>query len=137
MSEHGWCSLRLRFEERELGLLRGAEQLRGATFARTPRPEVLRTALSLAKAGHKVGAAVPGATVVLDEGELGLLLEAVRFASREVQLAVRAREEEDDPRRDAVLTAFPELLEKGTWRAFGLARELDALAARLDAALTA
>lgn len=132
-ASHGWCSLRLRFDERELALLKGAEELRGASLARTPRPEVLRTALSLAKAGHKLGGAAPGGTVVLDEAELGLLLEATRFAIQEVQVA--ARPQEDEQRRASVLAAFPELVEKGTWRAFGLSRELEALAARLAQAL--
>jgi hypothetical protein len=132
MTEHNWCSLRLRFEQRELELLRGAERLRGAAMARTPRPELLRTALNLAKAGQKVGRSTPGAPLVLDEGELRLLLEAVRFAAGEVPFAARP---EDAVRRDAVLAAFPELVEKGTWRSFGLGRELEMLAARLDAAL--
>ena len=33
------------------------------------------------------------------------------------------------------MDAFPELVEKGAWRSFGIAREMEALAARLDAAL--
>lgn len=130
---HGWCSLRLRFDARELELLKGAEELRGASLARTPRPEVLRTALSLAKAGHKLSVATPAASVVLDETELGLLVEAARFASQEVQWA--ARQEADAQRRDSILAAFPELVQKGTWRAFGLGRELEALATRLTTAL--
>jgi hypothetical protein len=135
MSEHGWCSLRLRFEQRELELLRGAEQLRGAAMARTPRPELLRSALNLAKAGQKVGRSAPGASIVLDEGELRLLLEAVRFSAAEVNFGARPASD-SDARRDAVLAAFPELVEKGTWRSFGLSRELEALAMRLDHALT-
>ena len=134
-SSHGWCSLRLRFDARELELLKGAEELRGANLARTPRPEVLRTALSLAKAGQKLKSARPGSSVVLEESELGLLVEAVRFAMQEVPLA--ARTDSDERRRDAVLAAFPELVQKGTWRAFGLGRELDTLATRLDGALHA
>jgi hypothetical protein len=51
-SPHGWCSLRLRFEQRELELLRHAEQLRGAVMAHTARPAELRSALTLAKAGQ-------------------------------------------------------------------------------------
>jgi hypothetical protein len=132
MTEHNWCSLRLRFDERELELLRGAERLRGAAMARTPRPDLLRTALNLAKAGQKVGRSTPGASVVLDEGELRLLLEAVRVAAGEIPFAARP---EDEVRRGAVLAAFPELVDKGTWRSFGLGRELEALAARLDGAL--
>jgi hypothetical protein len=129
---HGWCSLRLRFDERELELLRGAEQVRGATMARTARPDELRSALTLAKAGQKVAQAAPGAIVVLDETELGLLLEAVRQAVPQVQAA--ARPEADN---QAVMAAFPELVEKGTWRAFGLVRDLESLANRLTTALKA
>ncbi len=132
---HGWCSLRLRFDDRELGLLRGAEQVRGVSLARTPRPDVLRSALNLAKAGHKLAQATPGTSITLDEGEVVLLLEAARFATDEVQWAARANDGPATPRRDAVLTAYPELVDKGVWRSFGLARELEALAARLQTAL--
>jgi hypothetical protein len=132
---HGWCSLRLRFEQRELELIKGAEQLRGASLARTPRPEVLRNALSLAKAGQKVGAAAPGASISLEEQELGLLIDALRFASSEVQFAARVDDGTEADRHDAVMRAFPELVEKGVWRSFGLVRELDGLAARLSSAV--
>jgi hypothetical protein len=131
---HGWCSLRVRFEQRELELLRGAERLRGAAMARTARHDELRKALSLAKAGQKVRRGLPGATVVLEENELELLLDAVRFAIPHVQDAARAAGD-GDVERDAALEAFPELVEKGAWRAFGLSRDLEALAARLSAAL--
>jgi hypothetical protein len=132
---HGWCSLRLRFDDRELKLLKGAEQLRGFALAQQPRPEVLRTALNLAKAGHKLSSAAPSASVVLDETEVGLLLDALRFALPEVQWATRAPENERLPRRDAVFSAFPELIDRGGWRSFGLTRELEALASRLQGAL--
>ncbi len=132
---HGWCSLRLRFEERELTLLKGAEHLRGVALAQTARPQVLRTALNLAKAGHKLGVAVPGSSVSLEEGELRLLLEALRFATAEVRWATRAQEDHDARRREAVLAAFPELVDRGVWRSFGLSRELETLAARLQTAL--
>jgi len=128
----GWCSLRLRFDERELELLRGAEQLRGAAIARSSGREELRSALQLARAGHKVGRSVPGGSVSLEEGELGLLLEALRFSAHEVQTATRA-DGADAGRRQAALSAFPELEARGSWRSFGLARELDELAARLGA----
>jgi hypothetical protein len=131
----GWCSLRLRFDERELVLLRGAERLRGFALAQQPRPEELRTALNLAKAGHKLSSATPSASIVLDETEVGLLLDALRFALPEVQWATRAPEHEASPRRDAVFTAFPELTDRGGWRSFGLTRELEAVATRLKAAL--
>ena len=68
---HGWCSLRLRFDRRELELLLGAERLRGAAIARAGARDELRTALQLARAGHKVGHTPPGGTVSLDEAELG------------------------------------------------------------------
>ena len=135
MTDFGWCSLRLRFDERELDLLRGAERLRGTAMAHTARPDVLRTALILAKAGQKVGRGTPGSLITLDEGELGLLLEAVRFAAQEVQWAARRDDGTASERREAILSGFPELVEKGGWRSFGLARELDGLANRLEAAL--
>jgi hypothetical protein len=125
---HGWCSLRLRFEERELELLRGAEAVRGAAIAQASRPADLRSALSLVKVGQKVRRGVPGGSLTFEESELQLLLEAVRFAVAEVQTAARP------DGNTAVIDAFPELEQKGTWRAFGLARELEALAERLTAA---
>jgi hypothetical protein len=137
MSEpsHGWCSLRLRFDGRELELLKGAEEVRGASLAHNTRPEGLRSALSLARAGHKLVAAAPGASVSLEESEVGLLLDAVRFATDEVRHATRAEDSQDATRRAAVMAGFPELVQKGTWRSFGLLRELEALAARLADAL--
>jgi hypothetical protein len=128
--------LRLRFEQRELTLLKGAEQLRGAALAHTARPQVLRTALSLAKAGHKLSVAVAGSSAVFDEGEVRLLLEAVRFATDEVRAATRGQADHDARRQEAVLSAFPELVERGVWRSFGLTRELETLAARLQTALS-
>jgi hypothetical protein len=138
MSNFGWCSLRLRFDERELQLLRGAERLRGTALAHTARPDVLRSALSLAKAGQKLARSVPGGSVSLDEAELGLLIEALRFAAQEVPSAAHGTRDDGQAteRREAVLAAFPELVDN-TWRSFGLARELEALAARLAAALKA
>jgi hypothetical protein len=130
--------LRLRFDERELVLLRGAEQVRGAALAHEARPVVLRTALNLAKAGHKLGRATAGSSVSLDEPEVKLLLESLRFATLEVQWAARVDSGASDAaRRDAVLAAFPELVERGSWRSFGLMRELEAVAARLQGALSA
>jgi hypothetical protein len=137
---HGWCSLRLRFDQRELDLLHGAEHLRGTAFAHTVRPDVLRTALSLAKAGHKITGASPGSSVSLEETELALLLEALRFASQEVQWATRmhdSRNGTEAARYEAVTAAFPELVQQGVWRSFGLVRELDTAAGRLQSALTA
>jgi hypothetical protein len=133
---HGWCSLRLRFDQRELALLRAAEQVRGVALALTPRPDDLRTALSLARAGHKVAAAAPGASVSLDENEVNLLLAAVRYTTDEVQRASRAENDQHPRQRDTVAAAFPELTELGGWRSFGLTRELEVLAARLQTALS-
>jgi hypothetical protein len=133
-ASHGWCSLRIRFDEREIVLLKGAEQVRGAAFAHTPRPDQLRTALNLAKAAHKLTYA--GASVVLDEGELRLLTEALRFTAEEVRWAAHAPETDHSPRREAVLHAFAELTERGAWRGFGLARELDELNSRLQGLLS-
>jgi hypothetical protein len=134
---HGWCSLRVRFGERELVLLRGSEKLRGSSFAHHGRPEALRSALTLAKAGQKIGRAREGTSVVLDEGELRLLLDAVRFAIEEVQWARSPDAERDERRRGSVLQAFPELVERGLWRSFGLTRDLETLTARLEGALQA
>jgi hypothetical protein len=127
--------LRLRFDPRELTLLRGAEQLRGVALAHTARPDQLRTALNLAKAGHKLGRRQAGASVSLDEGEVRLLVEALRYATEEVHWVTRATDDSDERRRDAILHAFPELTERGVWRSFGLAREIEALAARLQTPL--
>jgi hypothetical protein len=125
--------LRLRFDERELELLAGAERLRGAAIARAGGRDELRTALQLAKAGQKVGRSAAGATVSLDETELSVLIEALRFAAREVPQATRADLVGEAPRREAAFAAFPELADKGAWRSFGLARELEVVAARLAA----
>jgi len=72
--------LRLRFEERELTLLKGAEQLRGVALAQNARPQVLRTALNLAKAGHKTGVAAPGRVGQPGGDRGGAAAAAVRFA---------------------------------------------------------
>jgi hypothetical protein len=132
----GWCSLRLRFDQRELALLRAAEQIRGVALSQTPRPDDLRTALSLARAGHKLATAAPGASVSLDENEVTLLLAALRHTTDEVQRAARAPDGEGSRQREVVGAAFPELTELGGWRTFGLTRELEALAARLQTALS-
>ena len=122
--------MRLRFDARELELLRGAEQLRGAAIARSSGRDELRTALQLAKAGQKVGRSAAGASVSLDESELALLVEALRFSAREVPAVGHL----EAARRDAIVAAFPELGES-SWRSFALGRELEAVAARLAAAL--
>jgi len=127
--------LRLRFDQRELALLRAAEQVRGAALAHTPRPDDLRTGLSLARAGHKLAAAAPGASVSLEESEVNLLLAALRYTTDAVQRASRAPDGLGARQREAVSAAFPELVDLGGWRSFGLSRELEALAARLQTAL--
>jgi hypothetical protein len=139
-ADHGWCSLRLRFDDRELGLLRGAEQVRGASLAHNARPDLLRDALSLARAGAKLSRARPTATIILDESEVKLLLDAIRFATSEVhQVSDQAARHAgaSDERQSAVLKAFPELAERGLWRSFAVCRDLDGLAARLQKALSA
>jgi hypothetical protein len=134
-----WCSLRLRFDERELALLHGAERVRGTALATRGGPDSLRPALSLAKAGHKISRAGPGSSISLEEGELRLLLEAVRFATDEVHWVTGpgASAADDEQRRTVILEAFPELVERGLWRSFGLTRDLETLAERLTAALHA
>jgi hypothetical protein len=134
-TSHGWCSLRLRFDERELTLLRGAEQVRGVGLAHAPKPDQLRTALKLAKAGHKLGQAQAGTSISLEEAELSLLLDAVRYGMAEIQWAARPSDGQDTRRRAAVLSAFPELADQA-WRTFAVAREMESLAARLQGALT-
>jgi hypothetical protein len=135
-SAHGWCSLRLRFDQRELALLLAAEQVRGAALAHTPRPDDLRTALSLARAGHKLAAATPGASVTLEENEVNLLLAALRYTTDELQRASRSHTSQDERQGQALAAAFPELAELGAWRTFGLTRALEALTTRLKTALT-
>lgn len=135
-----WCSLRFRFDEEERLLLRAAERLLGHRLARQPRPAALRTALALAKAGHLVAATPPGATASLSQADAALLREAVALAAEEVRwlaeqppgpptdLPGRAAAE----RLAAITAAFPSLTQQGAWRAFGIRRALEALAARLS-----
>lgn len=107
--------------------------MRGSALAALSRPDVLRTALNLAKAAHKL--ARPGVSISLDESEVRLLIEALRFTADEVRWAAHAPENDHSARRDAVLRGFPELVERGVWRGFGLSREMDELTTRLTAAL--
>jgi hypothetical protein len=117
-------------------LLKGAEQVRGVALAHSARPDQLRIALNLAKAGHKLARAEARSSVSLEESEVQLLLESLRYANDEVHWAARTNEDEHDGhRREAVMQAFPELVERGAWRSFGLSRELEALVARLAGAL--
>jgi hypothetical protein len=132
---HGWCSLRIRFDDRELALLCSAERARGAALAQQARPTVLRTALTLAKVGHKLRHALAGHSLVFEEGEVRLLLEAVQFSIDEIHKAASASDANGPTQHQAVLDAFPELVERGLWRSFGLCRELELLAQRLDGAL--
>jgi hypothetical protein len=96
---------------------------------------MLRTALALSKAGQKLRHASAGTSLTFEQSELQLLLDCVRFANGEVHWAAAQRENGADPRREAVLAAFPELVERGLWRSFGLTRELDELTQRLEGAL--
>ncbi len=134
----GWCSLRLRFDDGELRLLRAAEQVQGAHLARQARADALRTAIALAKAGHKIGSARAGTPVALAESELKLLLEAVDFAVAEVRWASDQGEQAADrasrERRGDLERAFPELV-GSAWRGFALGRSLDGLAGKLNQAL--
>jgi hypothetical protein len=131
--------LRLRFDDRELGLLRGAEQVRGASLAHHARPELLRDALSLSRVGTKLAHARPGASVVLEESEVKLLVEAVRFATSEIHWVSDQANRGQAPgeRHVTVLKGFPELAERGLWRSYAVCRDLDGLAARLRTALSA
>ena len=136
-----WCCLRLRFDEDELKLLRASERLWGAALARRARPDALREAMALARAGHKVGQAGPDTTATLAESDVQLLAQAVRYAAEEVrwlgehadQLADRKAIE----RQGYLGVAFPELVERGGWRGFGLRRGLESLSERLSSALAA
>ena len=127
--------MRLRFDERELELLRGAEKVRGAALASHNRPDELRGALSLAKAGNKLRYAVAGPSLTFEETELKQLLGAVRFTEAEVHWTAGQQNEQLDNRARVVVNAFPELVERGLWRSFSLTRELDQLAQRLELAL--
>jgi hypothetical protein len=132
--------LRLRFDDRDLNLLRGAEHVRGAALAHHPRPDELRDALSLSRSGSKLAHASPGASVNLEENEVKLLVQAIRFATSEVHWlsdqANQARAANQAERQASVLTSFPELTERGLWRSFGLCRDLERLADRLQHALS-
>lgn len=145
----GWCSLRLRFDEDELALLRAAEHLRGGELARIGRADSLRDALALARVSRKVTGAEPGSLTTLSETELQLLVAAVRFAATEVhwlgekaeqEVAIAAGPRERqllEHRREALASAFPNLGKRGSWRGSGLHQALEGLAARMDEALRA
>jgi len=134
----GWCCLRFRFDDDELALLGAAERLRGAALASQSRPESLRDALALAKAGRKLARTSAGAMVSLDEAELRLVSAAVDYAAGEVRWVGDAGEATDRAsleRRALVGKAFPHLVQQGSWRGFGLRRALEALGERLTTAL--
>lgn len=137
---NGWCCLRFRFDDDELALLAAAESLRGTALAKAGRPDSLRDALALAKAGRKVARATAGSMVSLDEAELRLVSAAIDYAAGEVRWLGDAGEASDRAsveRRDAVGKTFPHLVQQGAWRGFGLRRALEALSERLTAALGA
>lgn len=126
--------MRLRFDDRELNLLRGAESVRGAGLAHAGKPAELRAALNLAKLGRKLTGAIPGAIVSLEEGELTLVIEALDFTFAELHEVARLGENDYSPRHEAIQQAFPEL-RGGAWRTFGITRELETLRGRLRQAL--
>lgn len=139
----GWCSMRFRFDEDELSLVRAAEQLRGAALAREGRPASLREALTLARLGARVRKLSPGEQVVLSEADSQLLLSAVRFAADEVRWLGEVLESTTEPgsirdrqaaegRRQALRAVFPDLVQRGSWRGYGLRRALEGLASRLS-----
>lgn len=134
----GWCSLRLRFGADELLLLRTAERLHGSELARQPRPDALREALALARAGSKLAGAEPGEAISLSEAELATLVAAARYAADEVRwLGELGGEPGPDDRlgaerRERVLQVLPDLAGQGAWRAFGLSRSLEFVAQRLS-----
>jgi hypothetical protein len=119
-------------------LLRAAEQVHGAELARLSRPDTLRTALALAKVGRKLERAAPGTSVSLEESEALLLERALRAAAAEVKwLSDRVSEtpgRETEMRRETLTRACPDLAERGRWKSFGLARDIEAVADRLAAA---
>ena len=100
-----------------------------------PAPTCCAPPWPCSKAGQKLRNASPGASLSFEETELQLLLEAVRFANDEIHWAAAQRDNGAAERKQAVLDAFPELVERGLWRSFGLTRELDDLVQRLDVAL--
>ena len=134
----GWCSLRFRFDREEIDLLRGAELVHGAHLAHRARPDALRAAMTLARAGHKLAQAIPGVSVSLADGETHALLEALRFAAGEVRWLSEppadAESRAASERRQVIERAFP-VLAASRWRSFGLSRSLDSLARRLELAL--
>jgi hypothetical protein len=130
---HGWCSLRIRFDERELTLLKGAEHARGASLAHNPRPDMLRTALALSKAGQKLRHASPGASLTFEGPERQLLLEAVRLANGEIHWAIAQRDSGAVDRKQTS-GRLPGLVERGVAQLWPDARA-GRLIQRLDVAL--
>lgn len=134
MTTRAWCCLRLRFDERELALLRGAESIRGAGLAQDGRPAMLRVALNLARLGRKLSGATAGAVVSLEDSEIKLALEALDYAVAELPAVAHADESASTPSVRAALESFPEL-RGSTWRSFGLTREIETIRDRLRQAL--
>jgi len=131
-----WCSLRLRFEDPQLGLLRSAEQLYGALLARGVKRDTLRDALALAKLGKRLAAATAGEMLVLSESEVKLLVVALRASLAEIHAVSALGAGGDASERAARLReAFPELSDR-MWRAFGVSRELEALTRQIEAAVS-
>jgi hypothetical protein len=131
--------LRLRFDEDELALLQASERLWGSALAREARPQSLRSALALAKAARKLIGAKAGSMVSLEEPELQLVTDSVRYAAEELRWQAEegaaAQDRGSAGRREAIAATFPDLAELGSWRGVGLKRAMDTLANRLDGSL--
>lgn len=130
-----WCSLRLRFTEQELALLRSSEQLDGFMLADRARPDTLRDALALARVGKRLAAAQPGELLSLSERDTRLLEDAIAASIAEIQWFGADGVDSTAPERaDRTRRAFPELAEQ-PWRAFAVGRALRDLQQRISAAL--
>ena len=130
-----WCSLRLRFTEQELALLRSSEQLDGFMLADRARPDSLRDALALARVGKRLAAAQAGELLSLSERDTRLLADAIAASIAEIQWFGTDGMDSTPPERvDRTRRAFPELAEQ-PWRAFAVGRALRDLQQRISTAL--
>src|SRR5690349_24508694 len=122
--------MQFRFDDDELTLIRAAEQVRGAAFAREGTPAALRDALALARLGKRLRALRAGELLVLSSADLRLLADAVHFAADEVRWLADLLERGGEPdsvrrrqvaqqRRVQLSEVFPDLVERGGWRCFG------------------
>jgi hypothetical protein len=130
-----WCSLRLRFTEEELVLLRSSEQLGGFVLADRARPDTLRDALALARVGKRLASAQPDELLSLSERDTRLLENAIAASIAEIQwFGADALDATALSRAARTRRAFPGLAEQ-PWRAFAVGRALRALQQRIGAAL--